>query len=101
MNAVATLKSTNVVAVSPQKQLAHLSNPSYPVPQDVHDQLHRLCGEILDNWRLVSAMHTGIASTVLGWTKPAERVSRKQMYRLAEAAEILGILEDFLPGDER
>ena len=91
------LASTNVVALTPQKQLQHLSNPSYPVSHSVHDQLHELCGVILDNWRLVSAMHTGIASTVMGWTKPAERVSQKQMYRLAEAAAILGVLDRFQP----
>lgn len=95
MNAVAAPKTTNVVAIKPQKALSHLQVNSFPAKGNENEQLRELCSLILDNWRNVSALHRDIASTLYEKHRPAEVMSSRQLFRIAEAATLLGLIEDF------
>ena len=46
-----------------------------------------LCGLILDNWRKCTPLQVAIAATVIQYARPAECVSRKQIYHIEQGAK--------------
>ena len=60
-----------------------------PSTDDTNTQWRTVLEAIVDNRRLVSIKHASIAMTVLGYARPAEQASPKQLYRIEEAVALL------------
>lgn len=52
-----------------------------------------MVSRILDGWRVLTPKHVSIASTVYGYSKPAEMISDKQMWNLRQAVAVLDSIE--------
>lgn len=72
----------------PKTDLVLVDAPSSPA---VNDVWRVALDAILDNRKLVSLKHASIAMTVSCYAKPAEQASKKQMYRVLEALELLAV----------
>lgn len=60
-----------------------------PSGDDVNEQWRKVLEAIVDNRKFVSLKHASIAMSVLGYARPAEQASSRQLYRLEEAMQLL------------